>query len=307
MRFGAFSITEYFPRPPKLEEHMQDTRHFAKLRRALGMRATTCRFLIAALVFTLLIPFTDCKVTKTVRLDPSVVKEPGKERIVGVTTADGQDVRFDSSGATVRGNVIQASVNGAPYQITIDRVQRLWIERKETSKARTIGLIAGVTVGAFVATVAIALATKQSCPFIYSWNGSEYVFDAEPYGGAVTRGLERDDYSELENLRAENGLYRLMVTNEVPETQYTNLMELQVVDHPAATRVAADEWGGFHVLAAPQRLTSARDNQGRDLLSWLATTDRVIWEAPPVLDANGGVRQEIILNFPKPKGADRKS
>ena len=93
-----------------------------------------------------------------------------------------------------------------------------------------------MTVGAFVAFVAIALATKQSCPFIYSWNGSEYVFDAEPYGGAVTRGLERDDYSELENLRAENGLYRLMVTNEVPETQYTNLMELQVVDHPAATR-----------------------------------------------------------------------
>ena len=215
---------------------MQDTRRFAKLSRALSLRATTCRLLIASLIFTSLIPLTDCKVTKTVRVDPSAVKEPGKEKIVGVTTADGQDVRFDPIGATLRDNTIQASVNGAPYQITLDRVQRFWIERKETSKARTIGLVAGVTVGAFVAFVAIALATKQSCPFIYSWNGSEYVFDAEPYGGAVTRGLERDDYSELENLRAENGLYRLMVTNEVPETQYTNLMELQVVDHPAATR-----------------------------------------------------------------------
>jgi hypothetical protein len=37
----------------------------------------------------------------------------------------------------------------------------------------------------------------------------------------------------------------------------------------------------------------------------LATTDRVIWEAPPVPDANGGVRQEIVLTFPKPKGATR--
>src|SRR5262249_56411742 len=45
--------------------------------------------------------------------------------------------------------------------------------------------------------------------------------------------------------------------------------------------------------------------EGRDLLPWLATTDRVIWEAPPVLDANGGVRQEIVLTFPKPKGATR--
>jgi hypothetical protein len=287
------------------EAHMQDTRRFANLRRALKLRATTCRFLIVTLIFTLLIPLADCKVKKTVRLDPSVAPEPGKEKIVGVTTSDGQDVRFDSGGATVRGDTLQASVNGAPYQITLDRVQRYWIERTETSKARTIGLIAGVTVGVFVAGVAIALATKQSCPFIYSWNGSEYVFDAEPYGGAVTRGLERDDYSELENLSAENGLYRLMVTNEVPETQYTNLMELQVVDHPAATRVVADEWGGFHVLAAPQRLTSARDNQGRDMLPWLMTTDRVIWEAPPVLDANGGVRQEIVMTFPKPKGATR--
>src|SRR5215510_2291214 len=292
-----------FPRPPKLEEHMQYARRFAKLSRALGLRATTCRFLIAALVFTLLLPITDCKVTKTVKLDPAVVKEPGKEKIVGVTTADGQDVRFDSSGARLSGNSLQASVNGAPYQIALDHVQRFWVERKELSKARTIGLIAGLTAGVLIASTAIALATKQSCPFIYSWDGSEYVFDAEPYGGAVTRGLERDDYSELEHLRAENGLYRLMVTNEVPETQYTNLMELQVVDHPAATRVVTDEWGGFHIVAAVQRLTSARDNQGRDLLPWLATTDRVIWEAPPVLDANGGVRQEIVLTFPKPKGA----
>src|SRR5499426_4333178 len=159
-----------FP-PPQLEEHMQDTRRFAKLSRALGLRATTCRFLIAALVFTLLIPITDCKVTKTVKLDPAVVKEPGKEKIVGVTTADGQDVRFDSSGATVRGDTLLASVNGAPYQITLDRVQRFWVERKETSKARTIGLVAAVSVGAFATLVVIALATKQSCPFIYSWNG----------------------------------------------------------------------------------------------------------------------------------------
>src|SRR5262249_13361879 len=151
----------------------------------------------------------------------------------------------------------------------LDRVQRYWLERKETSKARTIGLIAAVAVGAFATVVAIALATKQSCPFIYSWDGSEYVFDAEPYGGAVKRGLERDDYSELEHLRAEKGLYRMMVTNEVPETQYTNLMELQVVDHPPATRVVADEWGGFHVLAERQGPISARDNQGRDLLPWL--------------------------------------
>src|SRR5262245_8045341 len=94
----------------KLEEHMQDDRRFAKLRRALSLRAITCRFLISALIFTLLIPLADCKVTKTVRLDPSEVREPGKEKIVGVTTADGQDVRFDSGAVTLSGDTLRASV-----------------------------------------------------------------------------------------------------------------------------------------------------------------------------------------------------
>ena len=46
--------------------------------RFLSLRATTCRLLIASLIFTPLIPLTDCKVTKTVRVDPSPVKQPGK-------------------------------------------------------------------------------------------------------------------------------------------------------------------------------------------------------------------------------------
>jgi hypothetical protein len=119
--------------------------------------------------------------------------------------------------------------------------------------------------------------------------------------------MERDDYSELEHLRADKGLYRLMITNEVPETQYTNLMELQVVDHPATTRVVADEWGEFHTLVDPQRMTSARDQQGRDLLPWLATTDRLIWEASPPPDANGEMRQEIVMTFQSRRGVPRQT
>ncbi len=284
---------------------MEVNRRLTRSSSAPGWRGIASRLLIVSLTFTLLIPLTDCKVTKTVRVNPADLKQPEKEKIVGITTVDGQDIRFDPAGVTIRDNTIQTSVNGAPYQITLDRVQRFWVERKETSKARTIGLIAAVTAGTLLLIGAIVLATKQSCPFIYSWDGAEYVFDAEPYGGAITRGLERDDYSELEHLRAEKGLYRLMITNEVPETQFTNLMELQVVDHPAATRVVADEWGNFHVLAERQRLASARDHLGRDLLPWLVTTDRLIWEAQPIPDANGGVRQEIVLTFPKPKGATR--
>lgn len=263
----------------------------------------TNRFVIIVVIFTLLTQLTGCAVTKTRRLDPTEVKEPGKEKIVGITTVEGEDIRFDPPGASVKNDTIYASVDGAPYEISLARVQRFWVERKERSRARTIGLVAAVAAIGVILVAAVIVATKESCPFIYSWDGTQYIFDAEPYGGAITRGLERDDYSELEHLRAEKGLYRLMITNEVLETQFTNLMELQVVDHPAGTRVVADEWGNFSTLAAPQRLTSARDHTGRDLLPWLEETDQLIWEPEAVPDVNGNVRHEIVMTFPKPEEA----
>jgi hypothetical protein len=115
--------------------------------------------------------------------------------------------------------------------------------------------------------------------------------------------LERDDWAALEHLRAVDGAYRLMVTNEVNETQYTNLMELLVVDHPAGVRVVPDEHGGLHSLRALHAPRAARDREGLDLLPWLARTDRLIWEPAAVADAAGDLRQEVTLTFPKPAGA----
>jgi hypothetical protein len=184
-------------------------------------------------------------------------------------------------------------------------VQRLWITRKEVSTARTIGLVAGLAVASVVAIAAIVLATKESCPFVYSWDGSRYVFDAEPYGGAISRGLEKDDYSELEHLVEQNGTYRLLLTNEVDETQFTNSVELWLVDHTPGVRVVAGEKGDLHGLSDAAMLSSAIDEDGNDLLPWLRSTDRLIWEPEAVSAPDGGFRDEIFLTFPRPAGASR--
>src|SRR5262245_47840472 len=73
------------------EKHMQINRRFAEFRLALGWRGGASRLLIVSLIFSLLIPITDCKITKTVRVAPTDLREPEKEKIVGVTTLDGQD------------------------------------------------------------------------------------------------------------------------------------------------------------------------------------------------------------------------
>lgn len=263
----------------------------------------TKRSFVVLLLFIVTLVFTACKVRRVQHLTPGQVPHPEKEQIVGITTEKGEDVRFDPPGATVIADTLSATVNKAAYQIPLSQVQRFWVMRQEVSQARTIGLVAGVAVGTLAVVAAVVAATKQSCPFVYSWDGTQYVFDAEPYGGAISRGLEKDDYSELERLREHEGEYRLKLTNEVDETQFTNLMELWVVDHPAATRVAPDDHGRLHTLQLPIAPVSARDESGRNLLPWLRATDRLVWEPAAVPDARGNLRHEIVMTFTKPPGA----
>jgi hypothetical protein len=160
---------------------------------------------ILAVVLVGLLALYGCSVRKVQKLPIATVSQPEKEKIVGITTIKGDDVSFDPPGASIANGTLIATVKKVAYQIRLDQVQRVWVERQEKSTARTVGLVAVVAIGTVAIIAGVIAATKQSCPFVYSWNGTEYVFDAEPYGGAISRGLEKDDYSELGQLREQNG------------------------------------------------------------------------------------------------------
>ena len=228
---------------------------------------------------------------------------PTEDHLVGITTLAGEDIEFDREGVIRGDTVVATGARHREIRVPVDSVQRWWLRRGSAGKSAlaTLGIVAGVVLVAVV----IAAATKESCPFVYSWDGAQYVFDAEPYGGAITRGLERDDYTVLPNLRRDAGGYRLLVTNEVNETQMTNLFELWAVDHAPGLRIVPDEWGGLHTLTRPMPPTSAVDQSGRDLAMWLSIDDRLIWEPLPIADTAGGLRDEIVLTFPRPSGTSR--
>ncbi len=63
---------------------------------------------------------------------------------------------------------------------------------------------------------------EESCPFVYSFDGEEYVLDSEPCGVAVSEGLKRPDWVELSSLKEVDGKSRVLLTNELGETQYTD-------------------------------------------------------------------------------------
>lgn len=269
----------------------------------LPKQAFSANRFVALLLLSVFL-FSGCVVRKVQKLPASTVLQPTKDVIVGATTLKGEEVSFDLPGASLADAVLHGRVNKVARDLPMDQVQRLWIERDGISTGRTIGLVVGIAVGTILVVAALAAALKQSCPFVYSWDGEKYQFDAEPYGGAIARGLEKDDYSELGLLREHEGKYKLRLTNEVDETQMTNLTELWVVDHPSGSRVVPDIQGKLRTVSDPQQLLAARDSNGNDLLPWLRSTDKLIWEPPSVADANGSLQGDIIMSFPKPETAE---
>jgi hypothetical protein len=89
---------------------------------------------------------------------------------------------------------------------------------------------------------------KGSCPFLYTWNGKEYVFAKDiiwrsalgmPMGimGGTTQYAfadASDDYIKIpgEMLQPRDGQYSIQVTSELWETIYMDEIKLVVVDHP---------------------------------------------------------------------------
>lgn len=121
--------------------------------------------------------------------------------------------------------------------------------------------------------IILIISVGGSCPYIYSYNGEAFVFEGEAYGGAIFRGLERDDYMPLSNLKAGDGICKILISNELQEHQFTNLAELVVVDHPVGTRVVPDIHGVAHLLKNPVSPTKATSAGGQDLLKTMTAID----------------------------------
>lgn len=197
-----------------------------------------------------------------------------------------------------------------PVTVPLSDVQQVWIRKTDPGKALLLTLGGVAIASVIVFAVAMAQASHDikegSCPFVYSWNGAEYALDAEPYGAAISEGLKRTDWIELSELREAGGKYRILLANELDETEYTDELKLVAVDHAPGIRVAADLAGRFHAFADPVAPMRAFDQQGRDILPFVAKNDRAFWLSPlgekdPA--GEGEFRDELVLEFPKPAAA----
>lgn len=242
-----------------------------------------------------------------------VQEETGK--ITEFTDAQGK-VHKPAFTLTQNGKLLAFYDDGPRHQVSLpfSNVRTITTEH---SSLNALGIIGLVLLGAVVVGIAAGGAgggytpppknmNGDSCPFVYSFDGQDYALDGEPYGGAICRGLERTEWLPLDHLRESEGRYRLLVTNELEESEHTDEVKLVVVDHPAGTQVVPDASGRLHTISSPRAPLKATDAAGRDITPFLAAEDGYLWTGhPEAIDPDNAAsfRDSLTLEFPKPAGA----
>lgn len=138
---------------------------------------------------------------------------------------------------------------------------------------------------------------KGSCPFLYTWNGDEYMFVKDilwrsalgmPLGimgrnTAYAFPDASDDYLKIpgEQLKPSEGAYSIQVTSELWEAIYLDKLELVAVDHPDSVDIFVPEqfspppFPGNKIYQVKNKSlpVSAVNSKGNEVLSFISKKD----------------------------------
>ncbi len=141
-----------------------------------------------------------------------------------------------------------------------------------------------------------------SCPFIYSWNGSEYVLEGEGIATAWGRALEMSTRTVLPSLAEEHGTISIRVMNERPEMHYLNSLRLVAAESDENSSVYVDADNTFWPVSSPAPPLAAFDQTGSAIGSVLHANDGKYWVSP-----NTGYKDVVEMTFPLPESRDDAS
>lgn len=213
--------------------------------------------------------------------------------------------------------VLRAESKGRGGEIKVAMDEVLQVRTKTKKKGKITGFLIGLTVDVVLVAIAASADTSPkstsggggdcySCPFVYSFDGENYVLDSETFGGALFRAAQRTDVDNLDHVKEVGGEYLLRLANELPETQYVDELKLLVVDHPPGTSVLPSFDGSLHVLSSPHPPREALDFAGHDVTHLVHSTDDDAWASNPFgrdPTVKSEARDGLELTFPRPPDA----
>ncbi len=166
----------------------------------------------------------------------------------------------------------------------------------------TVAVLAAVTVAVAAASYDSGSSSPSpsdeegSCPYIYAYDGSQYVMEGEAYAGAILQNNERNDYMPLPSLKTVDQEYQLQMSNELDERHYTNLARLMVVNHPKESRVLLDKYGHPHQFSSRLTTPDVMSLNGQHLHAVLNKKDRNVF----FFNEQESSKNGVIVRFQKP-------
>ncbi|MCP3686335.1 MAG: hypothetical protein GY861_27135 [bacterium] len=147
-----------------------------------------------------------------------------------------------------------------------------------------------------------------SCPFVYSYNGTNWTFEHEAFPFSVIGALEERTHDRLAYLEEVDGDYRIQIREELNEVSFVDDFDFYVVDHKGDGFVMPDIDGNMHTI---QNLTSPKlcyDKYNFDCLNNVLVRDGVFWRDDfyEVMDVDDKStwENEVVLMFDRPKDAE---
>lgn len=154
-------------------------------------------------------------------------------------------------------------------------------------------------------------AAPPGCPYVYAWNGTNYVIDNNmlPASGTNTQA-DVEDYYRLEQPlvpRLKTGpfsIYSLQIQEFEHEHDCIDQVKLMAVDHALGTNIAVTSEGEVLTYATPAGPVSCVDQNGLDRLSEIGTVNGNVND--PSTYFQGHKDDWLVLNFGTVTAANAK-
>ncbi len=153
-----------------------------------------------------------------------------------------------------------------------------------------------------------------SCPILYAWNGSRYEFVTDFLGGCAIGAREpgdtwsypdSDEYIRVtgDQLKERDGVYSILMNNQLEEVIYFDAVKLLAVDHPAEVEIYPNErlmpgppYPDYKIYATRNARppVKAFDDKGADILQLIKDVDRRYPEDFDKLKFKGYAKEHAI-------------
>lgn len=155
----------------------------------------------------------------------------------------------------------------------------------------------------------------SGCPFVYVWNGQEYVVDNNILAASeVSNDTDVEDHYKLEQMLApvyegsKFSVHSLLISEFENEHSYIDQVKLMAVDHSSDVNIALTPDGEILTYKDPYSPVSCVDNDGNDMLDLITAIDDSYYQGRPDdyllldfgdLDVQDGAKLVLRADFPE--------